>query len=48
MFLAMLWLLLPIDGPGKVARFATPLGMAIWGTTLYVIDDQINALRKIA
>jgi len=37
-----------MDGPGNVARFATPLAMAIWGTTLYVTDNRMNALRKIA
>lgn len=36
-----------VDGPGPGARFATPNGLAVDGTDLYVADTDNNAIRRI-
>lgn len=36
------------DGTGSVARFYSPRGVAVYGDTLYVADQNNHSIRKIA
>ncbi|MGH7948557.1 MAG: hypothetical protein ACREQF_04970, partial [Candidatus Binataceae bacterium] len=35
------------DGPGAQAQFASPKAMVITGTTLYILDADNHAIRKL-